>query len=152
MSYSTTNLALHTIKSLSSRFHYNLCAQVQFVQGVICSAFGVYVKAWCIQKKGDVFTGVFSPLCTVSTVLLEYLLLHVSLYLGRKLSPIGKVAFWRGFVVNRERVFFGQCGLSDGRLAVGFSGIAKLFEDGGKLFTGDTSGLCGTLWWQSVFE
>ncbi|GLJ45424.1 hypothetical protein SUGI_0956330 [Cryptomeria japonica] len=71
---------------------------------------------------------------------------------ARKLSPIGKVAFWRGFVVNRERVFFGQCGLSDGRLAVGFSGIAKLFEDGGKLFTGDTSGLCGTLWWQSVFE
>ncbi|KAH9329003.1 hypothetical protein KI387_001111, partial [Taxus chinensis] len=54
--------------------------------GVICSAFGFFVQAWCIQKKGPVFVGVFTPVCTISTVLLEFLLLHVPLYLGSLLG------------------------------------------------------------------
>ncbi|XP_057852567.2 WAT1-related protein At1g21890 [Cryptomeria japonica] len=54
--------------------------------GIICSAIGFYVQAWCIQKKGPVFVGVFSPLCTISTAVLEFLLLHVSLYLGSLLG------------------------------------------------------------------
>ncbi|KAH9329007.1 hypothetical protein KI387_001115 [Taxus chinensis] len=50
--------------------------------GVICSAFGFFVQTWCIKKKGPVFAGVFSPLNTITTAFLEFIVLHVSLHTG----------------------------------------------------------------------
>uniref|UniRef100_A0A0D6QTB5 WAT1-related protein n=1 Tax=Araucaria cunninghamii TaxID=56994 RepID=A0A0D6QTB5_ARACU len=56
--------------------------------GIVCSALAFFVQAWCIQKKGPVFAGVFSPLCTITTALLEFAILHVSLHLGSVVGAI----------------------------------------------------------------
>lgn len=50
--------------------------------GIMCSALGMYVQAWCISKRGPVFVAMFSPLGTVMTAILELIILHVYLRLG----------------------------------------------------------------------
>lgn len=50
--------------------------------GIMCSALGMYVQAWCISKRGPVFVSMFSPLGTVMTAILELIILHVYLRVG----------------------------------------------------------------------
>lgn len=50
--------------------------------GIMCSALGMYVQAWCISKRGPVFVAMFSPLGTVMTAILELIILHVYLRVG----------------------------------------------------------------------
>ncbi|XP_078430055.1 WAT1-related protein At5g07050-like isoform X2 [Wolffia australiana] len=45
--------------------------------GVFCSAIGLFVILWCVEKKGPLFTSVFSPLCNVIVAIFEPILLHV---------------------------------------------------------------------------
>jgi len=50
--------------------------------GIMCSALGMYVQAWCISKKGPVFVAIFTPFGTVVTAILELIVLHVYLRVG----------------------------------------------------------------------
>lgn len=50
--------------------------------GVLCSAFAIFVQAWCIQKKGPVFVAIFDPVCSVVAAILQYFVLHDSLNTG----------------------------------------------------------------------
>ncbi|KAH9329001.1 hypothetical protein KI387_001109, partial [Taxus chinensis] len=50
--------------------------------GILCTAFGLFVQAWCIEKKGPVFSSVFSPVSTIFTALLEFTLLHTNFHVG----------------------------------------------------------------------
>ncbi|XP_074269240.1 WAT1-related protein At4g30420-like isoform X2 [Silene latifolia] len=54
-----------------------------YFSGVVGSGITVFVQAWCITRRGPFFTSVFAPLATVVTTLLECIISHESLYLGR---------------------------------------------------------------------
>lgn len=56
--------------------------------GIMCSALGMYVQAWCISKKGPVFVAIFSPLGTVVTAILELIIIHVFLRVGSVVGAI----------------------------------------------------------------
>ena len=50
----------------------------------MCSAFAIFVQAWCIHKKGPVFVAIFDPVCTVVVVaaILQYFVLRDNLNTG----------------------------------------------------------------------
>ncbi|KAH9329299.1 hypothetical protein KI387_001407, partial [Taxus chinensis] len=50
--------------------------------GVLCSAFAIFVQAYCINEKGPVFPVLFNPLATVLVAVLELFILHVKLHVG----------------------------------------------------------------------
>jgi drug/metabolite transporter (DMT)-like permease len=56
--------------------------------GIMGSALGMYVQAWCISKKGPVFVAIFTPLGTVVTAILELIILHVYLRVGSVVGAI----------------------------------------------------------------
>lgn len=50
--------------------------------GIICSALGMFVQAWCISKRGPLFVAIFSPVGTIVTAIFELIFLHVYLRVG----------------------------------------------------------------------
>ncbi|KAI6695426.1 hypothetical protein NL676_023136 [Syzygium grande] len=50
--------------------------------GCICSALAICVMSWCIERKGPLYTAVFSPLSLVITVILSWALLQEKLSVG----------------------------------------------------------------------
>jgi drug/metabolite transporter (DMT)-like permease len=50
--------------------------------GIICSALGMFLQAWCISKKGPVFVAIFNPVGTIVTAIFEFIILHVYLHVG----------------------------------------------------------------------
>lgn len=47
------------------------------------SAVAFCLQAWCIKKRGPLFSGMFSPLATLIVTVLAALFLHEELYTGR---------------------------------------------------------------------
>ncbi|KAI3770818.1 hypothetical protein L6452_01963 [Arctium lappa] len=56
--------------------------------GVVCSAMGVCMMSWCIERKGPLFVSVFSPLLLVIVAALSWALLREKLYLGTVLGSV----------------------------------------------------------------
>lgn len=56
--------------------------------GMIGSAVLMFLLAWCISKRGPVFVAIFNPLATIVTAILELIIFHVSLHLGRVVGAI----------------------------------------------------------------
>uniref|UniRef100_A0A1D1XKC3 WAT1-related protein n=1 Tax=Anthurium amnicola TaxID=1678845 RepID=A0A1D1XKC3_9ARAE len=50
--------------------------------GIVGTGVSVYVQAWCVSKRGPLFTAMFNPLCTVITTIFGFFLLHEELHLG----------------------------------------------------------------------
>lgn len=48
----------------------------------MCSAFAIFVQAWCIHKKGPVFVAIFDLVCTVVAAILQYFVLRDNLNTG----------------------------------------------------------------------
>ncbi|MQM05022.1 hypothetical protein Taro_037833 [Colocasia esculenta] len=55
------------------------------VQGVVGSGVTVWVQAWCISRRGPLFSAMFNPLCTVITTISAFILLHEELHIGREI-------------------------------------------------------------------
>jgi drug/metabolite transporter (DMT)-like permease len=47
------------------------------------SAVALCLQAWCISRRGPVFSAMFTPVCTVIVTVLAALLLHEEIYIGR---------------------------------------------------------------------
>lgn len=47
------------------------------------SAITFFAQAWCVARRGPLFSALFQPLCTVIVTVLGYIFLHEDLYLGR---------------------------------------------------------------------
>ncbi|KAF3773882.1 WAT1-related protein [Nymphaea thermarum] len=56
--------------------------------GAVCSGLAYIMMAWCVEKRGPLFTAAFSPLIQVVVAIIEVLFLHEQLHLG---SVIGSV-------------------------------------------------------------
>ncbi|KAM0946247.1 putative EamA domain-containing protein [Dioscorea sansibarensis] len=56
--------------------------------GILASGLSVTVMAWCIKKKGPLYTSVFNPLMLVIVALLGSLLLDEKLHLGSVLGAV----------------------------------------------------------------
>jgi drug/metabolite transporter (DMT)-like permease len=61
---------------------WNIKLLTYVYSGVICSAFAIFVQAWCIHIKGPVFVAVFDPLCIVIVAILQYFVLRQDLHTG----------------------------------------------------------------------
>ncbi|KAF6155033.1 hypothetical protein GIB67_035780 [Kingdonia uniflora] len=53
-----------------------------FYSGIIGSAVSFFALAWCISKRGPLFSAMFNPLSTVIVTILACILLHEELYTG----------------------------------------------------------------------
>lgn len=51
--------------------------------GLLGSALGMYFLSWGISKRGPVFVALFNPVGTIVTAVLEFIILHVYLRVGR---------------------------------------------------------------------
>ncbi|KAH7671791.1 WAT1-related protein [Dioscorea alata] len=67
-----------SIWKINTRFQWFCCLYT----GVMGSALTVSVQAWCISKRGPLFSAMFSPLCTVIITILASVLLREELYTG----------------------------------------------------------------------
>lgn len=67
-------------------------------QGVLTSAFGMFVQAWCIHKKGPVFSAVYSPLSTVIVAVMEYFILPNNLDTGWLVC----IQYFRCFLIHNS--------------------------------------------------
>ncbi|CAA0810011.1 WAT1-related protein [Striga hermonthica] len=54
--------------------------------GIVVSAINYSMQVWVVEKKGPVFTAIFSPLALVLTALFSAILFHESLYWGNVLG------------------------------------------------------------------
>ncbi|XP_045790821.1 WAT1-related protein At4g30420-like isoform X2 [Trifolium pratense] len=59
--------------------------------GVMGSAVALCLQAWCISKRGPVFSAMFTPVCTVIVTVLAALLLHEEIYIGSLIGGIGVI-------------------------------------------------------------
>ncbi|MQM01076.1 hypothetical protein Taro_033823 [Colocasia esculenta] len=50
--------------------------------GVVGTGVSTYLQAWCVSKRGPLFSATFNPLCTVITTVLGVSILHEALYAG----------------------------------------------------------------------
>ncbi|KAJ4709437.1 WAT1-related protein [Melia azedarach] len=73
--------------NLSSNLELFCC----FYQGVIGSGLAFCVQAWCISKRGPLFSAMFSPLGTVITTIVASLVLHEEIYTGSLIGAIGVI-------------------------------------------------------------
>ncbi|KAH9806158.1 WAT1-related protein [Citrus sinensis] len=62
-----------------------------FFSGAIGSGVSFCVQAWCISKRGPLFSAMFNPLCTVIVTILAALLLHEEIYTGSLVGAIGVI-------------------------------------------------------------
>ncbi|XP_042063007.1 WAT1-related protein At4g30420-like [Salvia splendens] len=60
------------------------------------SAITFFAQAWCVARRGPLFSALFQPLCTVIVTVLGYIFLHEDLYLG---SVTGGVAVIIGLYI-----------------------------------------------------
>ncbi|KAI4344350.1 hypothetical protein L6164_011585 [Bauhinia variegata] len=59
--------------------------------GVIGSAVSYFIQAWCISRKGPLFSAMFSPLYTVIVTILAALFLNEEIYTGSLVGAIGVI-------------------------------------------------------------
>ncbi|PON93003.1 Plant-drug/metabolite exporter [Trema orientale] len=56
--------------------------------GMVGSGLGFVTMAWCVKKRGPVFTAAFSPLVQIIAAMIDIPILHERLYLGSLLGSI----------------------------------------------------------------
>lgn len=80
--------------------------------GVMCSAFAIFVQAWCIRIKGPVFVAVFDPLCIVIVAILQFFVhreaLHTGCIVGAILILVGLYPVLWGKATDYKRQEKGQ--------------------------------------------
>ncbi|GLT49621.1 hypothetical protein SLA2020_231670 [Shorea laevis] len=59
--------------------------------GVVASGIAFFIQAWCISKRGPLFSALFNPVLTVTTTILAALILHEEIYIGSLLGAIGVI-------------------------------------------------------------
>ncbi|TKY68965.1 WAT1-related protein [Spatholobus suberectus] len=59
--------------------------------GVMGSAVLFFLQAWCISRRGPLFSAMFNPLFTVIATVLAAILLHEEIYVGSLLGAIGVI-------------------------------------------------------------
>ncbi|XP_039123570.1 WAT1-related protein At1g25270-like [Dioscorea cayenensis subsp. rotundata] len=70
------------------RMEFNVRLLTVVYSGILASGLSVTVMAWCIRKKGPLYTSVFNPLMLVIVALLGSLLLDEKLHLGSVLGAV----------------------------------------------------------------
>ena len=58
-----------------------------FMQGVVCSGFTIYIQGLIMKQKGPVFVSAFNPLSTILVAILGSFILSEIMYLGRYVYP-----------------------------------------------------------------
>ncbi|MQM01075.1 hypothetical protein Taro_033822 [Colocasia esculenta] len=59
--------------------------------GILGTGVAICLQAWCISKRGPLFSATFYPLCTVITTILGVIILHEVLYAGSLAGGIAVV-------------------------------------------------------------
>lgn len=62
-----------------------------FFAGIFGSGVQYFVQAWCISRKGPLFSAMFNPLSTVITTALASIFLHEEVYVGTLLGAIAVI-------------------------------------------------------------
>ncbi|XP_022973530.1 WAT1-related protein At4g30420 [Cucurbita maxima] len=91
--------AIFTLLVDDSSKVWNLPSPLEFgscLYAGISSALSFLVQAWCVSRRGPLFTSLFNPLCTVITTFISSLFLHEELYSG---SVIGAIAVIIGLYI-----------------------------------------------------
>ncbi|KAI4294999.1 hypothetical protein MLD38_040727 [Melastoma candidum] len=57
--------------------------------GIVGSSVSYYLQAWCIKKRGPLFSALFNPLATVITAAFAAVLLHEEIFAGSVAGAIG---------------------------------------------------------------
>ncbi|XP_054790494.1 WAT1-related protein At4g30420-like isoform X2 [Prosopis cineraria] len=59
--------------------------------GVMGSAVTFFLQAWCISRRGPLFSAMFNPLCTVIVTVFAALFLHEEIYTGSLIGAAGVI-------------------------------------------------------------
>lgn len=62
-----------------------------FFAGIVGSGISFFVQAWCISKRGPLFSAMFNPLCTVIVTIFAAIFLQEKIYIGGLLGGIGVI-------------------------------------------------------------
>ncbi|XP_059638196.1 WAT1-related protein At4g30420 [Cornus florida] len=91
-------VAFFTEKHSSKAWNMNSYLQLAccFYSGIIGSGLSFFVQAWCISRRGPLFSAMFNPLCTVIVTIFASIFLHEEIYTG---SLVGGVCVIGGLYV-----------------------------------------------------
>ncbi|KAF7850306.1 hypothetical protein BT93_L5635 [Corymbia citriodora subsp. variegata] len=70
----------HHVAAWSLRSGIRLISAVY--AGFVCSALAFCIMTWCVERKGPLYTSVFSPLMLILTAILSWALLRETLFVG----------------------------------------------------------------------
>ncbi|XVF47817.1 hypothetical protein PTKIN_Ptkin03bG0141400 [Pterospermum kingtungense] len=73
--------------TLHSSFELVSC----FFVGIFGSGLSFFAQAWCISKRGPLYSAMFNPLCTVIVTISAALLLHEEIYMGSLIGAAGVI-------------------------------------------------------------
>ncbi|CAK9140293.1 unnamed protein product [Ilex paraguariensis] len=62
-----------------------------FYSGVLGSGLTIFAQAWCISKRGPLFSAMFNPLCTVIVTIFAAIFLHEEIYTGSLVGAFGVI-------------------------------------------------------------
>ncbi|PSS04316.1 WAT1-related protein [Actinidia chinensis var. chinensis] len=60
--------------------------------GIVGSAVSFFVQAWCISRRGPLFSAMFNPLGTVIVTIFAAIFLHEEIYTGSLIGGVGVIA------------------------------------------------------------
>ncbi|KAM7472862.1 hypothetical protein LguiA_011045 [Lonicera macranthoides] len=61
------------------------------IQGVVGSAISFFAQAWCVSKRGPLFSAMFNPLNTVIVTFFASIFLHEQIYAGSVVGAFGVI-------------------------------------------------------------
>lgn len=81
---------------LQLEYIYNLLLlrELLKLQGIIVSGLTYTVQVWVVEKRGPVFTAIFSPLALILTAVFSALIFHDALYWGKLVLIKNIVSFF----------------------------------------------------------
>ncbi|KAI4377262.1 hypothetical protein MLD38_014922 [Melastoma candidum] len=71
------------------KLHSNIQIACCLYTGIVGSSVTFFLQAWCIKKRGPLFSALFNPLTTVMTAALAALFLHEEIFAGSVAGAVG---------------------------------------------------------------
>ncbi|XP_022929713.1 WAT1-related protein At4g30420-like isoform X2 [Cucurbita moschata] len=84
-------LLVEPMKVETWKIHSTMEVICYLFSGIVGSGIAFFLQAWCVSKRGPVFSAMFNPLCTIVTTILAAIVLHEEIFTGSLVAGVAVI-------------------------------------------------------------
>ncbi|KAG6598842.1 WAT1-related protein, partial [Cucurbita argyrosperma subsp. sororia] len=84
-------LLVEPMKVETWKIHSTIEVICYLFSGIVGSGIAFFLQAWCVSKRGPVFSAMFNPLCTIVTTILAAIVLHEEIFTGSLVAGVAVI-------------------------------------------------------------